>query len=31
VDLFFCGPPGLGRKLRAACVKAKVCFFEEQF
>jgi predicted ferric reductase/Ca2+-binding EF-hand superfamily protein len=31
VDLFFCGPPGLARKLRASCTAARVSFFQEQF
>jgi len=31
VDLFFCGPPGLARKLRASCAVARVSFFQEQF
>lgn len=31
VDLFFCGPPGLARKLRGACRKAGVAFFQEHF
>jgi predicted ferric reductase/Ca2+-binding EF-hand superfamily protein len=31
VELFFCGPAGLGTKVRAACAKAGIPFHEERF
>lgn len=31
VEVFFCGPPGLGRKLRSICVKLELPFREEGF
>ncbi len=31
VALFFCGPPGLGAKVRAACAKTGIPYHEERF
>ncbi|HEX7600009.1 MAG TPA: ferric reductase-like transmembrane domain-containing protein, partial [Polyangiaceae bacterium] len=31
VDVFFCGPPGLGRKLRPICARLGMGFREERF
>lgn len=31
VDVFFCGPPGLARKLRPLCLRLGMSFREEQF
>jgi len=31
VDVFFCGPPGLGRKLSASCRRHALRFHQEVF
>jgi hypothetical protein len=31
VDVFFCGPPGLARKLSPLCVRLGMTFHEERF
>jgi predicted ferric reductase len=31
VSVFFCGPPGLARKVRAACSKLGLDFRQEHF
>lgn len=31
VDVFFCGPPGLGKKVRAACAEVGMRYREEKF
>jgi hypothetical protein len=31
VQVFFCGPPGLARKIRAQCERLRMRFRQEQF